>query len=351
MTLRVAINGLGRIGRNLMRAYFEDAILAGSKSPEAYAKKQRAFDIVAINDIGSAEALVHLLRYDTTHGRFSGEVVLEEHEGEHIIRMNGQPIAVSHEAEPARCPWQRHQVDVVLECTGVFRARADAAQHIKAGARQVIIGAVGFDEVDNTIVYGVNHEQYGDEQTVISSASCTTHCLAPLLQVIDQQWGVEAVLMTEIHAYTSDQSLLDRVHRDLHRARAGAQNLIPTTSSSINAVQQVLPQMQGKIDGYSMRVPTINVAAVDLTLQLGRSCGVAELHEVMQQQARHLSGLLGYNDEPLVSSDFIGRSESAIFDATQTKRVGGLLKCTAWYDNEWGYTHRLMDLLDYISSR
>lgn len=345
MTLKVAINGVGRIGRNLMRAYFET--LARNDGAA------RQFELVAVNDLGSAESLAHLLRYDTTHGPFRGEVAVRAASGDvgEALVINGTPVALSHGATPQECPWAAHDIDVVLECTGVFRARADAAKHRAAGAKRVVIGAVSFDAVDNTVVYGVNHESLQPDQLIISNASCTTHCLAPLLSLLDGQWGVRSALMTEIHAYTSDQALLDRTHRDLRRARAGAQNLIPTTSSSIGAVQHVLPQMAGRIDGYSMRVPTINVAALDLTVQLERPCSVDELHDFMRASAERGQGLLGYCDEPLVSSDFIQRTESAIFDATQTKRIGDLLKMTAWYDNEWGYIHRLMDLLDYMSTR
>lgn len=348
MSLRVAINGFGRIGRNLVRAYCQRAA-----SRSRIGKGGPGFEIVAVNDLGSAESLLHLLRYDTTHGPFQGEAILVEVGTERFLQVNGRSIAVSQCAEPDACPWAAHDVDIVVECTGVFRAREDAARHIVAGARQVIIGAVSFDDVESTLVYGVNHQDYRPEHAVISAASCTTHCIAPLLSLLDENWGVESALMTEIHAYTSDQSLLDRVHRDLRRGRAGAQNLIPTTSSSIAAVQRVLPQLVDKIDGYSMRVPTLNVAAVDLTLMLRDEVDSEALNACFLEAsgADSWRGIVGYCDEPLVSVDFVQRPESAIFDATQLKHVGPMHKITAWYDNEWGYSHRMLDLLEYIASQ
>ncbi len=347
MTLRVAINGYGRIGRNVLRAFYED--FANCECSGGH--RGHGFEIVAINDVGSAESLVHLTRYDTTHGAFRADIRLKEEAGQEYLCINGDEIAIYHHQAPTECPWDKLNIDVVLECTGVFRARDDAAQHLSAGARQVIIGAVSFDEVDNTIVFGVNHDTYHPSQKIISNASCTTHCIAPLLSIFDEAWGLQEALMTEIHAYTSDQFLLDKTHRDLRRARAGAQNLIPTTSSSINAVQKVLPQLQGKIDGYSMRVPTVNVAAVDLTMRFAQPCSVETMHKLVEEKAGgEYQGLIDYCQEPLVSSDFIHRTESAIFDTTQTKTLGQLIKITAWYDNEWGYTHRLIDLLDVIAS-
>ncbi|MCG8313514.1 MAG: glyceraldehyde-3-phosphate dehydrogenase [Pseudomonadales bacterium] len=346
MSLRVAINGFGRIGRNLLRAFYEDSAQCECSG----GGKSHDFEIVAINDVGSAESLAHLTRYDTTHGTFRADIQLDESGDNAYLCVNGDRIGLYQFADPAQCPWAKLNIDVVLECTGVFRARSDAALHLKAGAKRVIIGAVSFDDVDNTVVYGVNHQSFEPSQKIISNASCTTHCIAPLLKIFDETWGVREVLMTEIHAYTSDQSLLDRTHRDLRRARAGAQNLIPTTSSSIGAVQKVLPQLNGKIDGYSMRVPTVNVAAVDLTMRFHKVCTIDELHHLVESKAAaELKGLLAYCEELLVSSDFIHRSESAIFDATQTKILGELIKITAWYDNEWGYTHRLIDLLDVIA--
>lgn len=330
MTLRVAINGFGRIGRNVLRALYE--------SPVEY-----DLQIAAINDVGAPESLVHLLRYDTTHGVFGIPVNLQ---AKRWLRIGDEAIPLLQEADPAQCPWEALGVDIVLECTGAFRAYEDASRHLLSGAKKVIVGAVPFDHADAIVVYGVNHHLLQPEHRVISAASCTTHCLGVLLGVLDQAFGIESTMMTEIHAYTSDQQLLDHTHRDLRRARAGAQNLIPTTSSSIGAVQKVLPQLHGRIQGYSLRVPTLNVAMVDLAIRFRELPAIETLHAQMAQAARGpLQGLLGYCNEPLVSSDFNHRTESAIFDATQTTTVGDMVKIAAWYDNEWGYANRLLDLL------
>jgi glyceraldehyde 3-phosphate dehydrogenase len=337
MPIRVAINGYGRIGRNMLRALYENRQLGCN----------RAVQLVAINDLGSAESLLHLTRYDTTHGRFNTPVTLV---GEDVMQVNGDQIQLLQLQDPAHCPWAELNVDVVLECTGVYRAREDASRHLQAGAKRVIIGAVAFDEVDGTFVYGVNHHLLRSQHKVISNASCTTHCIAPLLHVMDDTFGVKQAFMTEIHSYTSDQVLLDHVHRDLRRARAGAQNLIPTTSSSIGAIQKVLPQLEGKIAGYSMRVPTLNVAAVDLTLVLDKKVvGAEQIHAAMQQaSAGALNGILGYCREPLVSVDFLNQTESAIYDETQTIVTDEMVKIVAWYDNETGYAHRLLDLVEAL---
>lgn len=342
MTLRVAINGYGRIGRNFLRALYEDRA----------AGKFHDLQVVAINDIGSSESLVHLTRYDTTHGRYRGEVTLQSESSLDYLVIDGDAIPLYQFRKPSQCPWKALAVDVVLECTGMFRACNDARMHLEAGAKRVIIGAVGFDEVDATIIYGVNHLTLKPTDRIVSNASCTTHCIAPLLALFDAEWAIEGALMTEIHAYTSDQHLLDKTHRDLRRARAAAQNLIPTTSSSINAVQQVLPQLAGKVDGYSMRVPTINVAAVDLTFSLRHPVSVEAINERMRLAAcEDYRGIIGYCYDQLVSSDYIHRPESAIYDATQTKVLGRMVKMTAWYDNEWGYTHRLLDLLSVMAGQ
>ncbi|AUM13311.1 type I glyceraldehyde-3-phosphate dehydrogenase [Ketobacter alkanivorans] len=337
MPIRVAINGYGRIGRNMLRALYEN-LQQGCN---------RHVRLVAINDLGSPESLLHLTRYDTTHGRFNTPVTLVQDD---VLQVNGDSIKLLQIEDPAQCPWAALDVDVVLECTGIYRSREDASRHLQAGAKRVIIGAVAFDEVDATIVYGVNHHWLQQQHKVISNASCTTHCIAPLLQVMDAAFGVKQTFMTEIHSYTSDQVLLDHVHRDLRRARAGAQNLIPTTSSSIGAVQKVLPQLEGKISGYSMRVPTLNVAAVDLTLMLDKPVAdVQQIHAAMKQASEGaLNGILGYCHEPLVSVDFLHRTESAIYDETQTIVTEGMIKIVAWYDNETGYAHRLLDLVECL---
>ena len=349
--LRVAINGYGRIGRNVLRALYEDQLL-GRNNLAIDQTVGRNIEIVAINELGALDSVAHLTRYDSTHGVFQLPVNVDAEAS--TLQIADHCIQVLSIEDPEQCPWGQLDIDVVLECTGLFRSREDADKHIKAGAKRVVIGAVAFDEVDNTLLYGINHQQFSQQDRIISSASCTTHCLAPILTVLHEKWGVEYALMTELHAYTSDQHLLDKMHRDLRRARAGAQNLIPTTSSSISAIQQVLPFMQGRIDGYSMRVPTVNVAAVDLTVQLTNAATVTEndITELMSDAAKGgLKGILGVCHEPLVSSDFIHRSESAIYDATQTMVLGPMIKLTAWYDNEWGYTHRLLDLLETIRER
>lgn len=338
MTVRVAINGYGRIGRHVLRAFCETA---------GQNKLWGNIEFVAINDIGSADSIAHLTKYDTTHGRFSGDVVLQEN----FLQVNSQCLEIFCEENPENLPWGKLNIDVVLECTGQFRAKSDAEKHLKAGAKKVIIGAVPFDEADAITVFGINHQTLSDEK-VISNASCTTHCLAPLLSTLQQAAGIQQVMMTEVHSYTSDQHLLDTVHRDLRRARAGAQNMIPTTSSSINAIQTVLPKLNGKIAGHSIRVPTINVACVDLTVQLEKNIDV---NAVFLEASKAMPHIMAYNDEELVSMDFCGRTESAIFDATQTQHINdndqtGLIKLVAWYDNEWGYTHRLLDLLSYIAN-
>lgn len=335
MTLRIAINGYGRIGRNLVRALYEHRAQGCN----------RDLQLVAINDLGSPESLLHLTKYDSTHGRFRTPVTLRD---DNCLQVNGDQIVLLQEPDPERCPWAELKIDVVLECTGHFRARVAASKHLLAGAKRVVIGAVAFDEVDATVVYGVNHDQLLPEHRIISAASCTTHCVAPLLQIMDAAFGVKQVLMTEIHSYTSDQVLLDHVHRDVRRGRAAAQNLIPTTSSSIGAVQKVLPRLQGRIAGYSMRVPTINVAAVDLNLVLERKVEKAHfIHDLMRTASEGVwQGIIGYCDEPLVSADFLYRSESAIYDETQTIVTDDLVKIVAWYDNETGYAHRLLDLVE-----
>jgi len=333
---RIAINGFGRIGRNFLRVWIEN--------------KQRCnFEVVAINDIGSIESLAHLVKYDTTHGTFSRDVVITSQKGQQGIQIEKVFIPFFQFPQPQLCPWKENNIHLVLESSGKYRARADAQQHIDAGAKQVVIAAVAFDEVDATIIVGVNDKQLTKTQRIISAASCTSHCLAPVLQLLDKKIGVEQVMMTEMHAYTSDQQLLDHAHRDLRRARAGAQNLIPTTSSSISAVQKVLPQFDGKIAGYSMRVPVNNVAAVDLTVSLKKALSREAINSLFEKYPD--KKIIAYSNLPLVSSDFNHRYESAIFDATQTLVLGKTIKILVWYDNEWGYVNRLLDLLCAINKR
>jgi glyceraldehyde 3-phosphate dehydrogenase len=335
---RVAINGFGRIGRNVLRAWFENP-------------KDFNFEIVAINDIADVETLIHLFKYDTTHGRFPGLVDVS-YDAEHIyLHISHQDanlkVQVLCEAEPAQLPWQKLDVDVVLECTGLFRSREAATRHIHAGAKRVIIGAAPFDTVDAAIVYGVNHHEVKATDQIISSVSCTTQALVPLVKIIDDAFGINSALMTEIHAVTADQSVLDHAHRDLRRARASGQNIIPTTSSALGALKQVMPKMDGRIDGYSIRVPTINVAAIDLTFVSQSPITDHKLNEVLIKAAKQdFAEIMAVTDEPLVSSDFNHSPYSLIVDLTQTLVIGHQAKVFAWYDNEWGYANRLLDLCE-----
>ncbi|WP_407303300.1 type I glyceraldehyde-3-phosphate dehydrogenase [Acinetobacter sp.] len=339
---RVAINGFGRIGRNVLRAWFENP-------------KDFHFDIVAINDVAEVETLVHLFKYDTTHGRFKGKVeVLLENEQIflHISAGLAQlKVQVFDQPQPEQLPWKDLKVDVVLECTGLFRSREAATRHITAGAKRVIVGAAPFDSVDAAIVYGVNHHEVKDTDQIISSVSCTTQALVPLVKIIDDAFGIETALMTEIHAVTADQSVLDHAHRDLRRARASGQNIIPTTSSALGALKRVMPKMEDRIDGYSIRVPTINVAAIDLTFVAQSHVTRHKINELLIKSARHdYAEIMDVTDEPLVSSDFNHSPYSLIVDLSQTMVVGHQAKVLAWYDNEWGYANRLLDLCESFTS-
>ncbi|QCS11920.1 aldehyde dehydrogenase [Acinetobacter radioresistens] len=333
---RVAINGFGRIGRNVLRAWFEN--------PKAF-----NFDIVAINDIADVETLVHLFRYDTTHGRFAGNVEISQKNEQIVLNISAGTktlnVHVLNIAEPAALPWQQLNVDVVLECTGLFRSREAATRHIKAGAKRVIIGAAPFDTVDAAIVYGVNHHEIKASDQIISSVSCTTQALVPLVKIIDDAFGIDTAMMTEIHAVTADQTVLDKAHRDLRRARASGQNIIPTTSSALGALKRVMPKMENRIEGYSIRVPTINVAAIDLTFISHTPITVHKINEVLIKSAQYdYAQIMAVTDEPLVSSDFNHSPYSLIVDLSQTLVVGHQAKVFAWYDNEWGYANRLLDL-------
>lgn len=326
MTIRVAINGYGRIGRNVLRVLYEG-------------NKRQEIEIVAINDLGDLATLAHLTQYDTAHGHFSKEVAVE---GGKLI-VEGDAIEVSSERNPAQLPWERLNVDVVFECTGLFTSREKAAQHLTAGAKKVIISAPG-KEVDATIVYGVNDKILKSTDTIISNASCTTNCLAPVAKVLNESVGLESGLMTTIHAYTNDQVLTDVYHTDLRRARSATQSMIPTKTGAAAAVGLVLPELAGKLDGFAMRVPTINVSVVDLTFTAKRDTSVDEINSAVQQAASgDLSGVLGVNEAPLVSVDFNHNSYSSVFDATQTKVIGNLVKVLSWYDNEWGFSNRMLD--------
>jgi glyceraldehyde 3-phosphate dehydrogenase len=328
MTIKVAINGFGRIGRNILRAHYEDG-------------RKHGLQFVAINDLGDAKTNAHLLKYDTAHGRFKGSV---EVNGDALL-VNGDRIQVMAERDPAKLPWKALGVDVVLECTGLFTSKAKAGAHLAAGAKKVIISAPGGSDVDRTIVYGVNHDTLKASDTVISNASCTTNCLAPLVKALDDRIGVVSGLMTTIHAYTNDQVLTDVYHSDLRRARSASQNMIPTKTGAAAAVGLVLPHLNGKLDGFSIRVPTINVSIVDLSFVAKKATTVEEVNQAVLAAAQgDLKGVLEYNTEPLVSSDFNHNPASSIFDATLTKVSGGtLVKVSAWYDNEWGFSNRMLD--------
>jgi len=327
MAIKVAINGYGRIGRNIMRAVHELG-------------RTDEFDIVAINDLGDAKTNAHLTQYDTAHGRFPGSVSVD---GGDLV-VNGKRVKVFAERDPAKLPWSELGVQVVHECTGLFRSKEKAGAHIAAGAKKVIVSAPG-ENVDNTVVYGVNHDQLKSSDQVISNASCTTNCLAPVAKVLHEAIGIESGLMTTIHAYTNDQVLTDVFHKDLRRARSATMSQIPTKTGAAAAVGLVLPELNGKLDGFSMRVPTINVSVVDLSFIASRATSVDEVNAAVKKAAEGaLKNILGYNDKPLVSIDFNHDPHSAIFDAGLTRvSNGNLVKVLAWYDNEWGFSCRMLD--------
>jgi len=329
MTVKVAINGYGRIGRNVLRAHYE----AGKKHDLA---------IVALNDLGSAETNAHLTRYDTVHGKFPGKVDVD---GDAMV-VDGDRIRVLAQRDPATLPWTALGVDVVLECTGLFTTKEKAGAHLRGGAKKVIISAPGGKDVDATIVYGVNHGTLKASHTVISNASCTTNCLAPLVKPLHDAIGVVNGLMTTIHSYTNDQVLTDVYHEDLRRARSATMNMIPTKTGAAAAVGLVLPELNGKLDGYAIRVPTINVSLVDLSFIAARDTTADEVNAIMKAASASgpLAGILRYSNAPLVSIDFNHDPASSTFDATLTKVSGRLVKVSSWYDNEWGFSNRLLDV-------
>ena len=327
MKIRIAINGYGRVGRCILRALYEY-------------QRNHEIEIVAINDLGDNQGKKHLTQYDTAHGRFNASVELDEN---HLI-INGDKIQLLAERDPEKLPWSELKVDVVLECTGLFRSRAAAAKHITAGAKKVIISAPADGEIDATIVYGVNDQVLTKDMQVISNASCTTNCLSPMAQALNDKIGIVSGLMTTIHAYTNDQVLSDTYHKDLRRARAAAFNQIPTKTGAAVAIGLVLPEMKGKLDGYAMRVPTINVSTVDLTFVASRETSIEEVNEVVKYAASN-STVMDYCEEPLVSIDFNHNPASSTFDATMTRVIqGNLVKVLAWYDNEWGFANRMLDV-------
>ena len=327
MTVRVAINGFGRIGRLVLRAIIES--------------KNKQINVIAINDLGSIEANAHLLKYDSIHGRFEKEIELTSGG----MNIAGNEIRVYSERQPKKLPWSELKIDLVLECTGIFTKKEDAIQHILAGSRKVLISAPGAD-VDYTVVYGVNDRGLKDKYKVVSNASCTTNCLAPVAKVLNDKIGIESGFMTTVHAYTGDQPVLDTLHSDFRRARAANLSMIPTSTGAAKAVGLVLPELNGKLDGTSVRVPTANVSMVDLTFYSSRDTSADEVNNLIQEASEsYLKNILSYNTEPLVSSDFNHNKYSSIFDATQTHVVQKrLVRILSWYDNEWGFSNRMMDV-------
>jgi glyceraldehyde 3-phosphate dehydrogenase len=329
MAIKVGINGYGRIGRNILRALYES-------------KRNSQVQIVALNDLGDAKTNAHLTRYDTVHGKFPGEVAVD---GDSMV-VNGDRIRVLAERDPAKLPWGDLGVEFVLECTGLFTSKAKAGAHLKGGAKKVMISAPGGDDVDATIVYGVNHNVLKKDHTVVSNASCTTNCLAPMAKVLHEKVGIVAGIMTTIHSYTNDQVLTDVYHSDLRRARSATMSQIPTKTGAAAAVGLVLPDLKGKLDGFAVRVPTINVSLVDLTFTAKRATSVEEINKALKDAAATdaWKGVLAYNDAPLVSVDFNHDSHSSVFDSTLTKVVdGNVVKVCSWYDNEWGFSNRMID--------
>lgn len=334
MSIRVAINGFGRIGRNIMRAHFERGVHSN-------------IEIVAVNDLGDVATNKHLFKYDTTHGKFPGEVTAT---GNQLI-INGQVIQVVAERDPRKLPWKELDIDVVFECTGLFTSKEKAGLHLEAGAKKVIVSAPATG-VDATVVYGVNHTILKASDQVISNASCTTNCLASIVKPLHDALHIERGLMNTVHAFTNDQSLLDVYHSDLRRARSAAQSIIPTKTGAASAMGLVMPELEGKLDGLAVRVPTINVSLVDLTLEVKKPASVDEVNAILKAASEGpLKGVLAYNDEPLVSIDFNHNPASAIFDMVGTKKIDSMLKVFAWYDNEWGFSNRMLDVTAYWMTR
>ena len=328
MTIKVGINGYGRIGRNILRALYES-------------QRRHEISIVAINDLGDAATNAHLTRYDTAHGRFPGTVSVA---GDHMV-VNGDRIRVFAERDPARIAWSSVGADVVLECTGLFTSKAKASAHLQGGARKVVISAPGGEDVDATVVFGVNHKTLKASHTVISNASCTTNCLGPLAKVLHDRIGIVGGIMNTVHAYTNDQVLTDVFHKDLRRARSATHSMIPTKTGAAVAIGLVIPELAGRLDGFSIRVPTINVSIVDLTFIAARDTSKDEIHGIMKNASQgELRGILAYSDQPLVSVDFNHDPASSTFDATLTKVMGRLVKVCSWYDNEWGFSNRMLDV-------
>ena len=334
--MRIAINGFGRIGRNILRSYLER---------EQVWKKFNQIEIVAINDLGSPSDNAHLLKYDSVHGKLKNQVECSETS----IKVDGFDIACFSEKDPAKLPWAKLNIDIVFECTGLFTSKDKAEQHIQAGAKRVLISAPG-QNVDKTIVFGVNHETLTNEDRIISNASCTTNCLAPLAKIIHEEYKILNGLVNTIHAYTNDQSLLDVHHSDLLRARAASLSMIPTKTGAASAVGDVLPELSGKLDGLAVRVPVSNVSLLDFTFTTEKDFSIEELNARLEAAAKNgLSGVLDVNEIPLVSTDFGNDSHSVIFDKSHTRKIGKTTKILAWYDNEWGFSNRMLDVANYLN--
>ena len=327
MAIKVGINGYGRIGRNILRALYES-------------QRTHEINIVAINDLGDAATNAHLTRYDTAHGKFPGTVAVE---GDCMV-VNGDRIRVFAERDPEKIPWASAGAELVVESTGLFTTKAKASAHLAGGAKKVIISAPGGEDVDATIVYGVNHGIIKSAHTVISNASCTTNCLAPLAKVLHEKIGILGGIMNTVHSYTNDQVLTDVYHKDLRRARSATHSMIPTKTGAAAAIGLVIPELAGRLDGFSIRVPTLNVSIVDLTIIAARDTGKEEIHRIMKEASQgELQGILAYSDQPLVSVDFNHNPASCTYDAWMTKVMGRLVKVCGWYDNEWGFSNRMLD--------
>jgi glyceraldehyde 3-phosphate dehydrogenase len=331
MAIKVGINGFGRIGRNVFRVITE----------------REGIDVVAINDLADARTLSLLLKYDSVHGKFDGDV---EVKGDAIV-VKGKEIKLTKERDPAGLPWKELGVDIAIESTGIFTKKADCAKHLEAGAKKVILSAPSKDPLDATIVMGINENDLRPEHKIVSNASCTTNCLAPLVKVINDNFQIEKGLMTTIHAYTNDQNVADVMHKDLRRARAAAINIIPTTTGAAKAIGEVIPELKGKLDGMAMRVPVANGSVTDLVVSVKKATDTEEVNSVLKAAAdNELKGILEYCDDPIVSSDIIDNEHSCILDAMSTCVIdGNLIKVIGWYDNEWGYSNRMVDLVDLIA--
>ncbi|MDY6915495.1 MAG: type I glyceraldehyde-3-phosphate dehydrogenase [Candidatus Cloacimonadota bacterium] len=327
---KIAINGFGRIGRLVFRAFFQD----------------ENYEVVAINDLTDAATLAHLLKYDSVHGTYGQKVVAKDG----AIEVDGKTIKIFAEKDPANLPWRDLEVEIVVESTGVFRTREAAGKHLTAGAKKVILSAPAKDEIDATVVIGVNHKDLEPEHKIISNASCTTNCLAPVMKVLSDKFKIKQAFMTTIHSYTGDQQILDAPHKDLRRARAAAVNIVPTTTGAAKATGKVIPELNGKIDGMAVRVPTPDGSLVDLTVVLEKETSKEEINSLMKTASEtNLKGILEYSEMPLVSSDIVGNPHSSIFDAQATMVNGNVVKLISWYDNEWGYSIRIADLVKYIN--